>query len=1484
MQGFKSFAKKTEVLFDKGINVIVGPNGSGKSCSYDTIVTLSNGAERQLGELVEEQIKSSQCIKNLDDGFYVDGLGDIEIISLNKTTMKSEKKIVSKFIKREGDNLYNIRTRSGRELKATKCHPIMCFSNAGVNSKQISALDIGMFIATPRNLKIESQKEDVEFSRLMGYIIGDGYIAKDRIDFVNKDPEVLQDYEQLILKYSKWGIRKSVKEISSNTINLYSRDPILYQKIRDLYNSNSKTITSIEKNIPNYFLILGNKSIANLLAGLFDTDGSVRKDAGIIEYCAKNKSLVRQVQSLLLRFDIRSKIKRRVQCATNTLEKRKADYYYLYIYGVENLRRFYENIPLRVAYKKNNIYNTISKNPASNENVDLLPQEINIRIREITRLLGIKAKLLRKDYPAFMAYLENRCAPTRQGVRNILPLFHQKFALLHKKYSSLTLNQLPLIEFMDLLHVSPQEVSGQIGINKGLIRNHWAKQIFQARPQNLVRFRSYLSQIFLSRIQQVSSIITLLENISSSDVYWDRIVSIEKLDKPEFVYDLTVEGNHNFVANNIFAHNSNVSDALCFALGRLSAKSIRAEKTTSLLFSGTNLVKPAHEASVEIVFDNSEKTFNLPNSEITIERLIRTNGQGIYKINGETKTRGDIIEMLAAAGIDPYGFNLILQGQIQSIVKMHAEDRRKILEEVSGISIYETRKEKSLHELEKTEERLKEISTILRERKAFMNNLERERSQALRYKETENNISRCRYSILTRKISDVEKEINNVKKAIEEKKAERDKIRSISGKIQAEIDKINEQIVSLSSMIKRSSGVEREVLQEKISELRAEIEGLKVRIEGNEKRKSEFKHRIEQLKASIPEYKREIEELRKESPLLAKKQEELKRKKADLLKLEEEKNKVFSIKTELLSLKERIKEKESRHHRLEVDGDSLLKQIEAVSHEFKHKDEQPCADEIIKLSKETNSLIEKIEKIKKEDAEHNKKIAGAESQIQSAENFKERISKIDICPLCRNKMTQEHIDHVHKDCKDKIEEGKKTIEQASVILKKNKTELEETQDYLSNVNKQIEKLKQEYTNQKIAKEKQQYLKVIVAESQILAKEIEQLTKKREDLENKTIDVSSITEQYNSKLREIEETSSMTERNIDTTLMSKERELEAITQNIKNGEKGLEELESDIADMHHRLEQKESFLEQKENEEQEISKKFKKLFDDRDKLQVSIQNQSYEFSLRQTELAQLTEQINHLDIAVARFSASKESLEIERKDVPESEPIKASIEALQERLEKAKQDLQGIGSINMRALEVYESVKEEYDKVAEKVETLQKEKEEIMKIIAEIDQKKKRTFMKTFKGINELFGRNASELYTKGQAYLQLENEEDIFAGGVDIVIKLGKGKYFDVTSLSGGEQTLIALSLLFAIQEFKPYHFYVFDEIDAALDKRNSERLASLLNKYIRAGQYIIVTHNDALIMNSKFLYGISMHDGISKVFSLKLDLENKEQEEKVNS
>jgi chromosome segregation protein len=295
------------------------------------------------------------------------------------------------------------------------------------------------------------------------------------------------------------------------------------------------------------------------------------------------------------------------------------------------------------------------------------------------------------------------------------------------------------------------------------------------------------------------------------------------------------------------------------------------------------------------------------------------------------------------------------------------------------------------------------------------------------------------------------------------------------------------------------------------------------------------------------------------------------------------------------------------------------------------------------------------------------------------------------------------------------------------------------------------------------------------------------------------------------------------------------------------------------------------LSEKEKQEKEFNDKFKKMFEERDNYQKELGDLNYDITELQTSVAQIEEQINYLKIGKAKLDAEKEALDFEIKDFEGLEIMQGSINFLDEKIKKSQEALQEIGSINMRALEVYEEIKKEYDEVMEKVNILEREKLQILGIIEEIDKKKKTSFMRAFRAINDLFTSNFAQLYSKGTAYLEIENKEDIFSGGIDIVVRLAKGKYFDVSSLSGGEQTLVALSLLFSIQEYKPYHFYIFDEIDAALDKRNSERLSALLTKYMQSGQYIVITHNDAIITNSNVLYGVSMHDGLSKILSLKI-------------
>jgi chromosome segregation protein len=920
---------------------------------------------------------------------------------------------------------------------------------------------------------------------------------------------------------------------------------------------------------------------------------------------------------------------------------------------------------------------------------------------------------------------------------------------------------------------------------------------------------------------------------------------------------------------------SNISDALCFVLGRLSIKSIRAAKAKNLIFMGSKYVKPGREASVEIVFDNSDKVFTLNSSDVSVKRIVRANGVGIYKINGETKTRGEVIETLAQAGIDPYGYNIIMQGQIQGIVKMHPEERRKIIEEVAGISIYESRKEKSLKELDKTESRLKEVGTILRERGAFLANLEKEKAQAQKYNDMKETAKKARASILKRRLEDKKKEVDAIDKAIEKDNGERNKKIEECEKLQTKIDEMNSRIQDINKEVREGSGVEQSKLRSKITDLRADLEGLRVRKEGYENRREEIERRIAELDKQAPEMENEIKSLREEKPGLAKKADEIIKKKMELGELEKERKKIMTLKTELQGLNDRIFDREKQLSHVSGESESIMKQIEELSRGLEFLNEEDCAGELKNLVKELEEKRIDLEDLNKREMSNEKIVSVSEVEIKRVGEIDGKVSDIDVCPLCQNKMTEEHREHVYNDSENRRKRAQREMEASRKELEKISLEKDNVKSRLLEVEKRGNKLEKEFNILGVIEEKKRLIKKEVIYEKDLRGEIGELNNKKSNLENKDINIGVVEGKIQDIILEIEEISSRTDENVDSTLMYKERELEKVRGVVERARIDLEDIEQQVYDISEGIDLKTEELTGLEEKENEINDRFEKMLSERDSLQNNINDETVKLHGTQNESRQIEDQMNYLKTGKAKLEGEREILEVDFSDFSGVEILQGSLKALEEKLVKTNSALEQIGSINMRALEVYDEVKGEYDVVKGKVDTLDAEKIEIIKIIEEIDKKKKTSFMRTYRAINSLFSSNFEKLTTKkASASLDIANKEEIFSGGVDISVKMGKGKYFDVSSLSGGEQTLVALSLLFAIQEHKPYQFYILDEIDAALDKRNSERLADLLNQYMKSGQYIVVTHNDAVIMNSQLLYGVSMHDGVSKILSLNLNLE----------
>ncbi len=919
---------------------------------------------------------------------------------------------------------------------------------------------------------------------------------------------------------------------------------------------------------------------------------------------------------------------------------------------------------------------------------------------------------------------------------------------------------------------------------------------------------------------------------------------------------------------------SNISDALCFVLGRLSIKSMRAAKARNLIFLGTKAVSPAKEASVEIVFDNSERTFSIDKNEISIKRIVRKNGQSIYKINNETKTRQQILGLLAQAGIDPNGFNIILQGEIQNFVRMYPDDRRKIIEEVSGISIYESRKEKSLKELNKTEEKLKEVSAILRERTAYLNNLEKERQQALRFKKLEKDVQILKASIITSDLNKNKKELEKINQEIASKNKEIEKIKKLIVDIRAKIENFESKINSINKTIQESTGLEQEKLNQEIANIRAELAGLNVRYENYETKHSSSLKQKQELEEVIEETGEYIKDLKKtisksSSSKKGLKDKEVELKKQELEKLEEQRKRFYMVKSELKSIRDRFQDKNSFLEDYENESNFLLRQIKAVYGELFDKDTDEDKVESLKLLLAQKKEL--LDNINKREIELERISSANENEIDKENKLIENISKMDICPICKSKITEAHVQEINQETLPKLNKLKSDVEKSDKEL----ASIYKKRDLLKQDIEQLifEASKRESDLMKLSNinDKKQQIKEIQEKMQKTKQEFEELGKIKRKLERTFEDNQNIEQKYETARIEVQEISLRNDEDVDSEISFKQRELERSKISLKQLLREQEDLHEERSSLQKIINEKEKILEKKNKQEEELSKKFQQLIFKKEEFQKDIRNKEYELSNKQNIIYNIEQEINNFKIDKARVNAIIENLEAELLEFNSIQIVKSKRETLGEKLARTQDLLFKIGTINMRSLEVYDSVKREYDIISDKVEVISKEKEGVLKIIHQIDIKKKKAFLKTLDELNEKFLRNFAQLSTKGQVSLDLENRKDPFEGGVNIIVKIGHGKYFDVKSLSGGEQTLVALSLIFAIQELNPYCFYILDEIDAALDKRNSERLAELLQRYMKKGQYIVITHNDEVISNATNLYGISMHDGISKIISLKI-------------
>ena len=236
-----------------------------------------------------------------------------------------------------------------------------------------------------------------------------------------------------------------------------------------------------------------------------------------------------------------------------------------------------------------------------------------------------------------------------------------------------------------------------------------------------------------------------------------------------------------------------------------------------------------------------------------------------------------------------------------------------------------------------------------------------------------------------------------------------------------------------------------------------------------------------------------------------------------------------------------------------------------------------------------------------------------------------------------------------------------------------------------------------------------------------------------------------------------------------------------------------------------------------------------------------------------------------------MDTAREALENAGVEISKLEPVDLSIDEITSKIQRLERRMEELGDVNMRALAAYEEVLARQEELKLQIETLSKERKEILDRMNGYEQLKKETFMKTYNNINENFKEVFHQL-SEGEGELKLENPDDPLSGGLTIEAQPRDKKLQRLESMSGGEKSLTALAFVFAIQRYMPAPFYAFDEVDASLDTMNVERIAHMVQNQSKDTQFIVVSHRKPMIESANRTIGVTQKEkGITRVTGIKL-------------
>jgi len=957
--------------------------------------------------------------------------------------------------------------------------------------------------------------------------------------------------------------------------------------------------------------------------------------------------------------------------------------------------------------------------------------------------------------------------------------------------------------------------------------------------------------------------------------------------------NITLDDNITCIVGPNGSGKSNIIDAVKWVLGEQSIKSLRGSNNMSdVIFAGSKSRSPLNLASVSLVFDNSDSYLKVPYTEISVTRKVFRSGENEYYLNNEKCRLKDIYDLFLDSGMGKYAFNIISQGEVSKIISDSPYERRTIFEEAAGVLKYKRRKEEALKKLEKTNENLTRVKDIIKELEEQIEPLKIQSEQASKYLKIKENLEQMEIALIandleklnvlyheqTKQIEDLTNEIIEKTTNITNDDIELENKKQELEKITTNLTSLQQNLLILTKEEEKLNG-EKNIIKER-SKYDAEDVKVHENLTNLKEQKLSLNNKLLSIKTDLTILDNKIKEVLKDNSNKNNEYVSLNNTKEDI------KNKISALENSKLQKEYKIKYLNDY-----IENSSFPVSIKRLLSNPK----------LIGIHNTISKLINIDEKYL---LALDVSLGGAKDYLvvdnpnvaKTCINYlkENNLGRVTFFPLdvIKPRYIEDNILNVVNDMDGFIDILANLVSYDSnyknIIFNQLGNVL--VVDNIDNANKISKKINNKYKivtldgeiinvggsitggtvkKKSIISEKYE-LENLLTKKDMEEKEILSLKQKQEEIDKNIKQFENIlyeigknkillTEEYNAK-------------NENYKLLK--NQLDRITLELNN----LEDLEDNSINEDEEKILKKYYEVLKEKEL--VNKKIILLNEEKEKVSSLIEEYQAKYRLNNSNVRNLEEKKKILEIESSKMSVKMDNLlnilsetyQMTFEKAKANYVLEEDIDVARKNVNSYKKELKEIGIVNLGAIEEYERVSKRYEFLTKQDNDLEEAITTLLKIINELDSVMEKEFIKTFKEIEIEFNNVFKELFKGGSAKLKLTDESNILETGVNIEVSPPGKKITSISLLSGGEKTLTAISLLFAVLNVKKIPFCLFDEVEAALDEANVDRVGTYFNKYIGKTQLIIITHKKKTMEYANTLYGITMQEsGVSKLVSVKL-------------